>query len=130
MFASNLLPAAGNKVKISGVQNLPPTTVDVRDVARAHILALRAPHSKDVGRKRLFIAGEPITWKAAVEHLLVVRPQLKERLPDVSEAAVTPIVKIDSSKAKELLGLEFTAWQKTVEDTIDSILIVESDWKN
>jgi len=101
----------------------------VRDAARAHILALRSPPTKEVGKKRLLIAGPNFTWKDAVEHLAVVRPELKPRLPYTSEAKTTPLATLDTSRAKIVLGLDtYIDWKKTVEDTADSIVEVEKSW--
>jgi len=121
-FYGNVL--AGGKVTTP--QSTFPQTVDVRDVARAHVLALSAPSTKEVGRKRLFVAGPTGTWKAAVEHLAAVRPELKGRLPDLSEARDADAATVDVSRAKEVLGLtEYISWEKTVEDTADSLVAIE-----
>jgi len=107
-----------------------PLTVDVRDVARAHVLALTAPPADQVGRKRLFVAGPPVTWKEASEHLAAVRPELKARLPDLSDARETDIAVIDVSRAREVLGLtDYIGWKKTVEDTTDSLVAAEKGEK-
>jgi len=79
-----------------------------------------------VGRKRILVAGPPLTWKRAVEHLIIVRPDLKARLPDISEAKDTKIASVDVSMAKNLLGLAtYIGWEKTLEDMVGSILAVE-----
>lgn len=102
-------------------------TVDVRDAARAHVLALSAPPTATVGRKRLLVAGPPLMWKGAVEHLAVARPDVKHRLADVSEAGETKVARVDVSRAREVLGLEtYIDWKKTVEDMVDSVLAAES----
>jgi len=131
VFYQNVLPENGSKAKVGDGPQVFPMTVDVRDVAKAHILALAAPPSAEVGRKRLLLSGPRLTWKAAVEHLLSVRPELKDRLPDGSEAADITVASVDSSKVKEVLGpdFKFTPWQKTVDDTIDSLLAIEGEWK-
>lgn len=118
---------AGSSVKFPAErQSTAPTTIDVRDVAKAHILALRSPPTSVVGRKRLFISGPPLTWKNAVEHLVATKPELKDRLPDVSQQLVTKVASVDDTKAKEVLGFkEYIDWRKTVEDTAESMLAVE-----
>jgi len=107
----------------------PPITVDGRDVARAHILALRSPPASEVGRKRLLVSGPNFTWKDAVEHLAKVRPELKDRLPDSSEAKEVQTASVDVSRAKEVLGLHsYVDWRKTVEDAVESLLAIEKSW--
>ncbi len=106
-----------------------PLTVDVRDVAKAHVLALTAPPTSQVGRKRLLVAGEGFLWKDAVDHLRAVRPELRERLPDPSEAKKLEASTMDVSRTREVLGLDkYMDWRKTVEDSVDSFLSIERSW--
>jgi len=111
---------------------LAPLTVDVRDVARAAVLALEAklPHAGE--QRRILLWGSSFTWKQAVQHLASVRPELKGRLVDGGEPEMEeeqPTARLDNSQAKELLGLnEFIGWKQTVEDTVDTILKREHTW--
>lgn len=131
-FYKAVLPQGGGKllpVQTGYIE--PPLTVDVRDVAEAHILALQAPPSSEVGQKRLLVAGPNWSWKDAVEHLAIVRPELKGRLADSSEAVKTPIATIDTSRARELLGMTtYIDWTKTVEDMTDDLIALEKSWDN
>jgi len=131
-FFRNILPDTGSAAKLKPVQDAIPLTVDVRDVAKAHVLALTAPLSSKVGRKRLLVTGEGFLWKDAVEHLLAVRPELRGRLPDPSEArkVLEEASTMDVSRAREVLGLdEYIDWRKTVEDSVDSLLGIEGGWR-
>jgi len=105
-FYKNILPEHGSAVKLKAVQDAMPLTVDVRDVAKAHVLALTAPPTSQVGRKRLLVAGEGFLWKDAVDHLRAVRPELRERLPDPSEAKKLEASIMDVSRTREVLGLD------------------------
>jgi len=108
---------------------VPPITIDVRDVAHAHVLALSAPPSSRVGRKRLGIAGPTLTWKKALEHLLKTRPELKERIQDLSEDPDVEAATVDTGRARDVLGFgDCIDWRKTVEDTADCLLEVEKGW--
>lgn len=110
--------------------------VDIRDVARAHILALKAPSSSVIGRKR-FALGHPgpNSFRQAIEVLATERPQLKDRLPELSSAPEWPennARAFDYERIEEILGLEkdsFKEWNDTVLDGVDSLLAVESEWK-
>lgn len=108
-----------------------PAAVDIRDAARAHILALKAPLMEEVGRKRILIEGPKFTWLDAVEHLKVSHPALVEegRLKDataVKHAKELTILRYDNGRAESVLGWkEFIPWEKTVDDMIDSILEAE-----
>jgi len=128
-FYKNILPEHGSAVKLKAVQDAMPLTVDVRDVAKAHVLALTAPPTSQVGRKRLLVAGEGFLWKDAVDHLRAVRPELRERLPDPSEAKKLEASIMDVSRTREVLGLDkYIDWRKTVEDSVDSFLCIERGW--
>jgi len=127
LFYTSLLPT--QKTKLAPIQSaISPITVDVRDVAKAHVLALKSTAKFD-GNKRILTAGPHFTWKDAVIHLSAVKPELKARLPDASEVIDHPIAEVDTTLAKELLGLnEWIDWKKTVDDTVDGLLELERQW--
>ena len=62
-------------------QGYPPPTdlligrwIDVRDAARAAVLALTSPPQSAVGRKRILISGEWFSFGDAAEYIASVRP--------------------------------------------------------
>jgi nucleoside-diphosphate-sugar epimerase len=106
-----------------------PLSVDVRDVARAHVLALKVPPSADEP-KRFILSSNSFTWKEATEFLAQARPELKERLPVITgnEPPVPPFAIPDTSATENVLGLRnYVKWQDTVVDTIDDLLRVEKE---
>ena len=106
----------------------PPVNVDVRDVARAHVLALKVPPSDEL--KRFTISSSRFTWKEAIEFLGQARPELKGRLPVITgkEPAVPPFATMDTSATEAILGLkDYVKWQDTVLDTIDDLVRVEKE---
>jgi nucleoside-diphosphate-sugar epimerase len=106
-----------------------PLSVDVRDVARAHVLALKVPPSADEP-KRFILSSNTFTWKEATEFLAQARPELKERLPVITgkEPPVPPFAIPDTSATENVLGLRnYVKWQDTVVDTIDDLLRVEKE---
>jgi nucleoside-diphosphate-sugar epimerase len=106
----------------------PPVNVDVRDVARAHVLALKVPPSDTV--KGFILCSSTFTWKEAIELLAEARPELKGRLPVITgkEPAVPPFATVDTSTTEAVLGLKnYVQWQDTVLDTIDDLLRVEKE---
>ncbi|KAH9167366.1 NAD-P-binding protein [Lactarius sanguifluus] len=110
----------------SGVPAL--LNVDVRDVARAHVLALKLPPSET--QKRFTLSTNTFTWKEAVELLAEKRPELKGRLPVITgkEPPVGPIATLDTSNTEGVLGLKNPVkWQDTVLDTIDDQLRLEKE---
>ncbi|PSR78757.1 hypothetical protein PHLCEN_2v7292 [Hermanssonia centrifuga] len=103
-----------------------PGWVDVRDVAKALVVALRAPPASEVGRKRIIMGGE---WFSPMEYLAEVRPELKDRLSEeVKRAGPVPKSIIDNTRAKEILGMEVTPWKCTLVEAIDDIVRLEKEW--
>ena len=118
-----------NLINPNGPALIDPSSIDVRDVARASVLALRAPPTSKVGRKRFILSAEWFSSADAIAHIEKVHPGLKDRLSEPAKnTGPAPKSNLDTSRAKEVLGLEFIDWHKTVEDTVDSLLILEKDW--
>lgn len=107
-----------------------PSSVDVRDVAKALVLGLKAPPASQVGRKRILLSGEWFSAKDAVELIASARPELRNRLAKaVFNAPPVPKCTLDLSRAKEVLGLEFTDWKDTVLAAVDDLVKLEAQWK-
>ncbi|KAI0246725.1 NAD-P-binding protein [Lactifluus subvellereus] len=115
----------------------PPLNVDVRDVARAHVLALKTTTSTSTTApsgslsdtpKRFIVSSSRFTWKEAIELLAAARPELKGRLPVITgkEPPVGPFATLDTGATEAGLGLKnYIRWQDTILDTIDDLLRVE-----
>jgi nucleoside-diphosphate-sugar epimerase len=106
----------------------PPLNVDVRDVARAHVLALKLPPSETP--KRFILSTSTFTWIEAVELLAEKRPELKDRLPKITgnEPSLGPVATLDTSKTESVLGMKnYVKWQDTVLDTIEDLLRAEKE---
>jgi len=112
-----------------------PPYVDIRDVAKAHVLALHAPATSAVGRKRIiFSSPHGFEPKSALQYLVEKRPALKERLitapaPDFGYDRLP----IDFGRIEEVLSFrkeDFYSFEDTLLDTVDSILVLEDEWKN
>lgn len=108
--------------------NAVPIFVDVRDVGRAHAVAVSAPNAPG---KRISVYGGSFTWEDAVEHLRRVRPGLKDVLPPPpTKEERRPIATMDNTLAHEVLGIEqFIDWKKSIEDTVDDLLAKTKAWK-
>lgn len=106
---------------------LPPTGtffyVDVRDVALAHVKAIEV---SEAGGKRFFVTAGYFTNKDVADAIRQTHPQLELKLPpkDAPSDLPSPIYGFDNSRSRELLGLKYTPWNKTVGDTVESILAV------
>ncbi|KAH9969778.1 NAD-P-binding protein [Russula dissimulans] len=108
---------------------VPPISVDVRDVARAHVLALKVPPSP-AETKRFILSSSRTPWTEVIEFVAKARPELKERLPVITgkEAPFGRFVRLDDSATRDVLGLEsYIKWQDTILDTLDDLLRVEKE---
>jgi len=103
---------------------------DIVDVARAHVLALTAPPTSEVGRKRILMSTEWFHYSEVVEYIAKVRPHLKPRLLDGRKARKTQMLGniVDASRCKEVLGLEMRDWRDTIIDAVDAVLDAERQW--
>ncbi|ESK91331.1 nad dependent epimerase [Moniliophthora roreri MCA 2997] len=117
-----------------GPNTYPPVhfghVVDVRDIAKAHVLALDAPAVS--GRhKRMIIFAGTFKWKDAVETIKKAHPELASRLP--SDDAVPPAqmdAPLDRSFAAEVLGLkEYIPWEQSMVAAIEVCLEHERRFK-
>ncbi|THH28736.1 hypothetical protein EUX98_g5432 [Antrodiella citrinella] len=118
-------------IKPSGAHPFAPLFMDVRDVARAFVAALKAPPASKVGRKRILISGNWRQLSDIAELVATKRPELASRIPASQKADLPVKVKqiVDNKRAKEVLGLEITPWETTILDTIDSLVDLEKYWK-
>ncbi|KAF9064069.1 hypothetical protein BDP27DRAFT_1334197 [Rhodocollybia butyracea] len=105
-------------------------------LVNGHILALDAPPSSVVGCKRFAIRHpEQSDFREAIHILMKERPQVKDRLPELSSAPEWPennghIVDYESIEKVLLLKKDsFKSWRETVLDGLDSVLAVENSWK-
>lgn len=134
-FYAQVLQEAGHGEALKHPNFPPPLTLDVRDAARAHVLALSAPLATEpgVGRKRILMEGPYFTWRDATEHLRISHPELEAagRLRDIGasqRARDLKLMHFDNTRLEKLLGFkDFTPWEKTVDDAVDSVLRVEAE---
>lgn len=103
---------------------------DVEDAARAHVLALTAPPTSEVGRKRILLSSEWYLYSDVAKFIAEKRPELKGRLLDGSKSkpGVLTGEVVDHSKAKSILGLDERDWHETILDAVDAVLETEKQW--
>ncbi|KAI1343530.1 ketoreductase [Xylariaceae sp. FL0016] len=107
--------------------SLPPTApvftfVDVRDVATAHLQAMRLP---EAGGHRFYIVGGHFSNKRIADAIRASFPRLADRLPaeaDTADDVPDDVYQFDNGKSRRVLGLEYTSLEKSVVDTVQSIL--------
>jgi nucleoside-diphosphate-sugar epimerase len=116
-----------------GVFPASPGYVDIRDVAKAHVLALTSPPTSAVGRKRIpFASPHGFDFGAVVSLIAEKRPELKARLIKATAPTLpydrTPV---DFDRIHQVLGIdkdEFRAIEDTMLDAVDSLLALERAW--
>ena len=109
----------------------PVWLVDVRDVAKAHIMALEKLPLPADDLKRFTINAGTFPWKKLAEHLLKTKPELRDRIIplDTVPPLPGPLGSLDTTRAKEILGCtEYIPMEKTFEDAVDDILMLEKLW--
>ncbi|KAG6877375.1 hypothetical protein C0993_007962 [Termitomyces sp. T159_Od127] len=107
---------------------VPPFIADVRDVAKAHLLALGVSR-KPLGEKRYIANGGHLTWREAAAHLNKVRPEIKTAAIEAIPAFPGVPSKLDNSHTTEQLN--FGAWiapEKTIEDAADALVALKKTW--
>lgn len=105
----------------------PPWFVDVRDVAKAHILTLDLPRLP-LEQKRFLINAGNYSWKEAVVHLKISRPQVTPPPLESFPTPPGPATTLDTTRAKEVLKMEYISPAKTMEDLVDNMEIIEKTW--
>ncbi|KAF9265654.1 NAD(P)-binding protein [Marasmius fiardii PR-910] len=108
--------------------------VDVRDVAKVHVSSLKSPTALSIGKRKeiAFISPHVINFGYAVSLLSENRPMLKDRLI----MGKAPLSKEDRLECEyetvdRVLGFRkdgFTDVEKTLLDTIDNYVKIESRW--
>lgn len=101
------------------------TFVDVRDVALAHVRALTVP---EAGGKRFYVVGGFFSNARLAGIMRAAYPGLADRLPPaagVRDDFPDDHWAFDNSRSREVLGLEYTGLEKSVVDTVESILRFE-----
>lgn len=97
--------------------------IDVRDVARAHVLAFE---DDSIQNQRLLLQNGTWDGKILLNILNSQFPQLKGKLPVGEPSVISPQPQVDNSKTKRILGFEFISLEQSVVDTVEQILSVKS----
>jgi len=97
--------------------------VDVRDVAKAHLLAYT---TEAAANQRYAVSGGPYTYQRFVDIIRAKFPELRDSTPEGNANEASPdVYSLDTSKIKRELGLEFLPIEETVVDTVNSLLALK-----
>lgn len=108
------------------VQNYSGGSVDVRDIAKAHIVAFEKDEAKN---KRLLVNQEYFSTQGILNILHEKFPQATNNAPvgnpsqDASDK--NKLVKIDCSSTRNILGFDLIPLEKSIIDAVDQILSVQ-----
>jgi nucleoside-diphosphate-sugar epimerase len=106
--------------------------VDVRDVARAHILALTAAAAAN---KRIILVGGLLTPQLVVNAIRANFPELRDRVVEGVPAKILPEgvepTGWDTRRSFEVFGegWGYRELEETVVDTVRDLLAREAGWK-
>lgn len=108
-------------------KEIPETTFfaycDVRDVGEAHA---RAYESEEAAGQRYFVTGGNFTYQMVCDIIRRDFPELKGRTPEGNTGEALPSVyKVDSSKARKELGMDFRSLDVCIHDQVKEFLALE-----
>jgi len=97
-----------------------PAYVDVRDLARAHVLAFTTPAAAN---QRYLVCGGPFTYQKFCDIIRANFPTLYESTPEGEAGApFPPMFTLSTTKIKNDLGMEFRSTEQTIVDTVTRLL--------
>ncbi|KAJ7169248.1 hypothetical protein C8R43DRAFT_1085529 [Mycena crocata] len=105
--------------------------VDVRDIAQAHVRALTAPSTTEVGRKRLIVSAPTgLTFQQTLDVIAEKRPTLKKRLAQASPPPEAfGVMPMDFTRVLGMKASDFHTVEQTYLDTADTLMKVEDEWR-
>ncbi|EKG12762.1 NAD-dependent epimerase/dehydratase [Macrophomina phaseolina MS6] len=101
---------------------MPYLYVDVRDLALGHVKALEVPGASG---KRFFFPAGRYRNREIVEIIRNNFPEYRDRLPAANapgdEDPAGGVYKFDNRRVRDILGIEFMPFEKTIVDTVKSL---------
>lgn len=117
-----------NLLKLKPGDPVPPLNnafIDVRDVAKAHVVAFE---SEDAANQRLLLSESRYSSQLVLDLIHKNFPQFKSRIP-LGTSGIYPdtskLSKTDNSKTKAIVGFPFISLEKSVVDTVLQIVAAE-----
>jgi len=100
-----------------------PAFVDVRDVARAHLLAFETDQPQ-----RFLVSGGNFDKQKVCDLLRDQIPELKSRVPvgNSGKPSVGEHYEVDCSRARKVLGIEFRSFDETFLDMAHAFMEMEN----
>ena len=117
--------------KWADLEEIPPTMtflyVDVRDVALAHVRAIEPGYAEKAANKRFLCTAGKFCNKEVLDVLRKGLPELEKqgKLPPSSRKGggfpEEGSYSVDTSRIRDLLGIQFMSLQQTICDTAKSL---------
>lgn len=118
---------------IDGSTNeVPPTIfwafVDVRDVGDAHLKAFETP---EAANERFYVTAGNFSYQMICDIIRKDFPQLREKTPEGKPGSGLgqEVYKVDNSKSKKVLGMNYRPLETTIHDQVASFLELEKKTK-
>jgi len=105
---------------------IPPCIVDVRDVAKAHLLAMDLPYSPGVLSRRYLVNSGEISWRDSIEHIRKNHPELK--LLPASQYTDFLLYVDTSDTIRDLKFGKFIEPKQVLDDAVAVLQEVEKTW--
>lgn len=97
-----------------------PAFADVRNVAQAHFKAFEHPEGG-----RFFVTSGNFLYNDVCQILRDYLPDRQDKIPDPEATPRVETFKVDNSKTKSELGIDFISKEKTFQDTASALLEIE-----
>jgi nucleoside-diphosphate-sugar epimerase len=101
-----------------------PGFANVQNVAEAHFRAYESPESG-----RYLVTSGNFLYQDVCKLLRELLPDRIDKIPDPEATPRVETFKLDNSKAKNVLGLDFIGFEKTITDTVKALVAIESAGK-
>ncbi|KAG5645393.1 hypothetical protein DXG03_006346 [Asterophora parasitica] len=98
-----------------------PALTDVRDIAKAHVLSAQKEEAKN---ERFLVIAHHFKNEEVIDMAAEAHSEVRDRLPDVSSFKydASDHFRSDSTKVQKKLGFSFMPKDKSIRETIDSLL--------
>ncbi|KAL7663954.1 NAD-dependent epimerase/dehydratase domain-containing protein [[Candida] zeylanoides] len=107
------------------------TFVDVRDVARAHLVAFE---KDDAAGKRLLLANGKFVAQTVLdilhEHFKQLNGKIPRGTPGAGQDVLDTMPQVNNEATRKLLGFELTSLEQSVVDTVQQVLDVNGNVKS
>ncbi|KAI0635002.1 NAD-P-binding protein [Trametes polyzona] len=110
------LKVVKGEIDNEGLANIGSSYVDVRDLALAHVLALKKP---EAGGERIIVSAGPYKWQDFVNAAHKLNPKIPAGNTSYDPAKATHLFQYAPDKQRRILGVPFRSLEETTKDTLE-----------